>query len=207
MAKMDPLIHVIDNKEIHELLTWILGTIGLKVAGHQNFQDFLIKYNPLQPGCLLLDIPTTEVETADFHDSIKTEGIPVLPIIFMSSMNDISLAVKVMKEGAADFLLKPFNEEILIDGINRALKINASHLKNLQEIYQTRNKYHHLSRREKQIFHCIVDGKSNKAISQEFNISLKTVEAHRASMMRKMEVKSVSKLVKLFYTVLQEHSY
>ncbi len=201
MSALETVVHVIDNKETGELLSWILGTIGLKIKSYQGIQDFLDHYNPIQPGCLLLDSGIQNLDVHALQKKLKIEDISTLPIIITSWINDIYIAVNMMKEGAIDFLLKPLNEEMLIDSVNRALKISRSNIKKLQEIYQTREKYYHLSSREKQIFQGIVAGKSSKTISIEIAISPKTIEAHRASMMKKMEVKSVSNLVKMLYYI------
>ena len=107
------------------------------------------------------------------------------------------LAVRVMKAGAIDFLTKPFNDQVLLESINRALRSDREHREKQQNSAQTEAKFALLSPRESQVLKGIVSGKQNKIISSELNISLKTVEAHRASVMKKMSARSVPELVKL----------
>jgi len=123
-----------------------------------------------------------------------------LPIIFISGHGDVPLAVRVMKAGAVDFLTKPFNDQILLESINKALRLDKMNREKQQENAQAEAKLALLSPREVQVLDGIVAGKQNKVISSELNISLKTVEAHRASVMKKMSVKSVPELVKLVLT-------
>jgi FixJ family two-component response regulator len=124
-------------------------------------------------------------------------GAPLLPIIFISGHGDVPLAVRVMKGGAVDFLTKPFNDQVLLESINKALRLDKMNREKQQENAQAEAKFALLSHREVQVLQGIVAGKQNKVISAELSISLKTVEAHRASVMKKMSVKSVPELVKL----------
>jgi FixJ family two-component response regulator len=131
---------------------------------------------------------------------LNEHGLPTLPIIFISGHGDVPLAVRVMKAGAIDFLTKPFNDQVLIESINKALRIDKFNREKRQESAQARAKFALLSPREAQVLQGIVAGKPNKVVSSELNISLKTVEAHRASVMKKMNVRSVPELVKLVLT-------
>src|SRR3990167_4686261 len=130
----------------------------------------------------------------------SSEETPALPIIFISGHGDVPLAVRVMKAGAVDFLTKPFNDQILLESINKALRLDKANREKRQECAQIRAKFALLSMREVQVLQGIVAGKPNKVISAELKISLKTVEAHRASVMRKMSVRSVPELVKIVLT-------
>jgi len=123
-----------------------------------------------------------------------------LPVIFISGHGDVPLAVRVMKAGAVDFLTKPFNDQVLLESINKALRLDRCYREKQQENARAEAKFALLSSREVQVLQGIVAGKQNKVISAELNISLKTVEAHRASVMKKMSVKSVPELVKLVLT-------
>jgi FixJ family two-component response regulator len=129
----------------------------------------------------------------------------VLPIIFISGHGDIPLAVRVMKAGAIDFLTKPFNDQTLLESVNKALRIDKANREKEQENAQAEAKFALLSPREIQVLQGIIAGKQNKMISAELSISLKTVEAHRASVMKKMRVKSVPELVKLAIANTGQH--
>lgn len=209
MTTLDPVVYLIDDDNaMVESLKWIVESIGLHVKTYTRAQDFLEEYDPQQHGCLLLDIRMSGMSGPELQSKLNEQGSPTLPIIFISGHGDVPLAVRVMKAGAVDFLTKPFNDQILLESINKALRIDKATREKRQENAQARAKFALLSPREVQVLQGIVAGKPNKVISSELNISLKTVEAHRASVMKKMGVKSVPELVKLVLasTVEEEHS-
>ncbi len=195
---MDPIVHVVDDDQaMVESLSWIIESVGLKVKTYTRAQDFLVQFNPKQHGCLLLDIRMPGMSGPELQTKLSEYGMPSLPIIFISGHGDVPLAVRVMKAGAIDFLTKPFNDQVLLESINKALRVDKTNREKLQENAQAEAKFALLSPREAQVLQGIVAGKQNKVVSAELNISLKTVEAHRASVMKKMGVKSVPELVKL----------
>lgn len=198
---MEPIVYVVDDDQaMVESLTWIIESVGFKVRTHTRAQDFLDHYDPLQPGCLLLDIRMPGMSGPELQTKLKSLGSPSLPVIFISGHGDVPLAVRVMKAGAVDFLTKPFNDQVLLESINKALRTDKMNREKLQISAQAEAKFALLSPREVQILQAIVAGKQNKVISAELRISLKTVEAHRASVMKKMSVRSVPELVKLVLT-------
>lgn len=203
------LIYVIDDDPaMVESLCWVIESIDLNVKAYTNAQVFLEEYHPQVPGCILLDARMPDISGPELQvklNALREKGVPVQPIIFMSGHGDIPLTVRVMKAGAIDFLMKPFNDQVLLETINKAIRfdretraLRAKHA----DVYE---KFALLSSREAQVLHGIVDGKPNKVISADLNISLKTVEAHRASLMKKMRVKSVSELVKMVLSNTHEY--
>ncbi|MDX1901326.1 MAG: response regulator transcription factor [Gammaproteobacteria bacterium] len=194
---MQPMIHVVDDDQaMVESLLWIIESVGLKVKTYRCAQDFLDQYEPSQPGCLLLDVRMPGMSGPELQLKLNERGAAI-PIIFISGHGDVPLAVRVMKAGAVDFLTKPFNDQVLLESINKALRLDRIHREKLQENARAEAKFALLSPREVQVLQGIVAGKQNKVISAELKISLKTVEAHRASVMKKMSVKSVPELVRL----------
>lgn len=201
MSMLDPTVYIVDDDQaMVESLSWIIESIGLRYKTYLRCQDFLDAYDPQQHGCLLLDVRMPGMSGPELQNRLNEHGLPTLPIIFISGHGDVPLAVRVMKAGAIDFLTKPFNDQVLLESINKALRIDKSNREKRQESAQARAKFALLSPREIQVLQGIVAGKPNKVISAELNISLKTVEAHRASVMKKMNVKSVPELVKLVLT-------
>lgn len=209
---MEPIVYVVDDDQaMVESLTWIIESVGLKVKTYTRAHDFLDNYNPFQHGCLLLDVRMPGMSGPELQMKLTSHMIgssTLLPIIFISGHGDVPLAVRVMKAGAVDFLTKPFNDQVLLESINKALRTDKLNREKQQENAQAEAKFALLSPREVQVLQGIVAGKQNKVISSELKISLKTVEAHRASVMKKMGVKSVPELVKLVLTnsVVQEPS-
>lgn len=196
----DPIVYVVDDDQaMVESLTWVIESVGLKAKAYTRAQEFLDTYDPLQHGCILLDVRMPGMSGPELQARLNNIGATI-PIIFISGHGDVPLAVRVMKAGAVDFLTKPFNDQILLESINKALRTDKLNREKLQESAQAEAKFALLSPREVQVLQGIVAGKQNKVISAELNISLKTVEAHRASVMKKMSVKSVPELVKLVLT-------
>lgn len=207
---MDPIVYVVDDDQaMVESLTWIIESVGLKVKTYIRAHDFLDNYDPEQHGCLLLDVRMPGMSGPELQAKLtadQTGSSTILPIIFISGHGDVPLAVRVMKAGAVDFLTKPFNDQVLLESINKALRVDKSNREKQHESAQAEAKFALLSPREVQVLQGIVAGKQNKVVSSELKISLKTVEAHRASVMKKMGVKSVPELVKLVLnnSVVQE---
>jgi two-component system, LuxR family, response regulator FixJ len=197
----ESIVYVIDDDQaMVESLSWVIESVGLNVKTYTRAQDFLNEYDPQLPGCLLLDVRMPGMSGPELQSKLNElsgQGISVPPIIFISGHGDVPLAVRVMKAGAVDFLTKPFNDQILLESINKAIRADKAIREKRQESAEAHAKFALLSAREAQVLQGIVAGKANKVISAELKISLKTVEAHRASLMKKMGVKSVPELVKL----------
>lgn len=201
MSTNEQIVYVVDDDQaMVESLSWVIESVGLKAKTFIRAQDFLDQYDPQQPGCLLLDVRMPGMSGPELQTKINDLGTPALPIVFISGHGDVPLAVRVMKAGAIDFLTKPFNDQVLLESINKALRLDKVNREKQEESAMAEAKFALLSHREVQVLQGIVAGKQNKVISAELNISLKTVEAHRASVMKKMGVKSVPELVKLVLT-------
>lgn len=197
MSMNDPIVYVVDDDQaMAESLSWIIESVGLRAKTYNRAQDFLNHYSPEQHGCLLLDVRMPGMSGPELQTKLNTLHVS-LPIIFISGHGDVPLAVRVMKAGATDFLTKPFNDQVLLESINKALHLDKTNREKQQQTALASAKFALLSPREVQVLQGIVAGKQNKVISSELTISLKTVEAHRASVMKKMGVKSVPELVKI----------
>jgi two-component system response regulator FixJ len=193
----EPIVYVVDDDTaMEESLSWIIESVGFKVKSFTRSEDFLSAFDPLQPGCLLLDVRMPGISGPELQGIMRERGI-VLPIIFISGHGDVPLAVRAMKAGAIDFLTKPFNDQILLETINKAIRLDLDKRATQHKSQGIKNKADQLTPREFEVMSHIVAGKLNKVISANLNISLKTVEAHRANVMRKMEVRSLPELVEM----------
>lgn len=198
MSNQNAIVYIVDDdKAMGESLSWVIESVGLEAMFFTNAQDFLAAYKPQRPGCLILDVRMPGMSGPELQSRLNAIDSPPLPIIFISGHGDVPLAVRVMKAGASDFLAKPFNDQILLESVNKALRLDRMNREKRQESAQARALISLLSPREAEVLERIVLGKPNKVISSELHISLKTVEAHRASVMKKMNVRSVPDLVKL----------
>lgn len=194
-------VHVVDDDDaVLDSVGLLLTSIGTKNCTYSSAQAFLDAFN--QPtfdknvGCILMDIRMPIMSGIECQYRLEALGC-ILPIIFVTGHADVPTAVKTMKNGAFDFIQKPYREQVLIDAIQKALLKNANEQLKMKKIAQTRAKLATLTQREEQILEAIIDGKANKVIALDLSLSQRTVEIHRAHVMEKMSVKSLAELVKV----------
>ena len=191
MTDLDiPLVHVVDDDAaLRDSLRWLLESAGHRVSTYPSAEAFLAAHAAEQGGCLLLDIRMPGMSGLELQDELKRRG-NAIPIVFITGHGDVPMAVNAVKKGALDFIEKPFNDQALLVLIDNALAIDA-------ETRRKAARFKKLTQREREVMECIVAGKRNQDIAAELSISIKTVEAHRAGVMRKMHVDSIAALVKL----------
>ena len=197
MKNANATIHIIDDDpSMLKYLSDLVNTINYKSQTYDSANDFLGKYNNDDLGCLILDLRLPGISGLDLHQQLPEHGID-LPVIMISGFGDISTVVKAMKSGVLDFLEKPFKGQELLDLIHNAINQH----KEIREKSNTQNKakirLDSLTKREKEVMQLVVAGMLNKDIAKILEISIKTVEVHRANVMDKMSVKSVADLVRM----------
>lgn len=196
MMKVEQIVYVVDDDEgIREGLSLLLETTGQLVQSYSNARDFLDDYDNTMRGCLILDIRMPRMTGLDLQKKLNDCGAS-LPIIFITGHGDIPMAVEAMRQGALDFIRKPFREQDLLDRINQALLIDVDRSKQEHDRSITLRKLAMLSEREQQIFERVAKGEMNKVIANELGISERTVEVHRSQVMKKLEVKTLAELVR-----------
>jgi FixJ family two-component response regulator len=196
-----PMVHVVDDDEaVLDSVSMLLDSIGLTNICYRNAQVFLDAYHDKEfdkhNGCILLDIRMPFISGIECQSRLEQMGCR-MPIIFVTGHGDVPTAVEAMKHGAAEFIQKPFREQLLIDAIQKALQANLKDQKRLEKIKKSQLKLASLTSREAQILEAVVSGKANKVIALEIHLSQRTVEIHRAHVMDKMGVKSLAELVKV----------
>jgi FixJ family two-component response regulator len=192
-----PTVHIIDDDDgIRAALALLLDTIGYRTMAFSTPAAFLEYLSPDISGCLLLDIRMPEMGGMELQQRLIRMGSP-LPIIFMTGHGDVPMAVKAMKDGAFEFIQKPFREQDLLDRINRAIIHDTAARGSRLHQADIQRREASLTTRERQVMTFLVDGAANKAIAGHMSISERTVEIHRARVMDKMCVRSVAHLVKL----------
>ncbi len=188
-------IFVIDDDQAFcQSLRWLVESIGLKVETFNSGEKFLEQYDPTCRGCLIIDVRMRGMSGLEVQDQLIVRHNQ-MPIIMISGHGDIPMAVRAMKAGAVDFITKPFNDQEVLDLIQKALVQDGGRENNQHSQYIERAAA--LTKREREVMNCVVDGRLNKQIAYDFGISLKTVELHRARVMQKMQVKSLAELVKI----------
>ncbi len=188
-------VFVVDDDEgLRNAIEFLLETAGLSAKTFATGQSFLEYYRPEMRGCLLLDIRMPDISGLDFQEKLRAMQIR-LPVILLSAHGTISLAVRAMRDGAFDFIEKPFDDEFLLKRIREAISLDIDQRVDDQKLHEARAQLVTLTAREKEVMAYVVAGKLNKQIAAELGISAKTVENHRARVMEKMGIKGLAELV------------
>ena len=191
------VVFIVDDDEaLRDSLCWLLESAGLRVETHDSANSFLQSYYPGQSGCLLLDVRMPGMNGLELQEQLESRDVR-LPVVIMTGHGDVAMAVRALKAGAMDFIEKPFDDELLLASIQRALVLDAEQRKNRATQAEVLARLAHLTRREHQVMELVTIGKANKQIASELNVSAKTVEAHRAHVMEKMQAKSLAELVRM----------
>ena len=192
-----PTVFIIDDDpSIRSLLELLISHSGRRCISFENAAEFLEAYDPRRPGCVLSDILMPGMSGLDLQNELNRRGATV-PVIFISAQGDVPTAVVAMRHGAFDFLLKPFSDQDLLNRVAAALARDQEIRLSLSEVDQVRTRLDRLTPREHEVLKLIVAGRSNKAMSDDLALSIRTVELHRARVMEKMRVKSVAQLVRM----------
>lgn len=196
-----PQVFVVDDDlAIREWLEVLLKAAGHSVVSFASGPAFLEAYRQDQPGCLVLDIRMPEMSGLELQARLK-ERDALLPVIFITSHGDVPMAVEAMRSGAVDFLLKPFHDTDLLDRVRHALALDAANQAERTEFAAIRERIASLTPRELEVMHLVVQGKANKVIATDLNLSQRTVEIHRARVMDKMAAASLAHLVRMVLDV------
>lgn len=194
-------IYVVDDDEaMRDSMTWLLEGEGYVVACFDSAESFLKARRDDMRGCLILDVRMPEMSGLELHEKLDALGSE-LPVIFVTGHGDVPMAVSALQRGACDFIEKPFHNEDLLSRIVRALELDTQLSARRQRNGAISHRLDQLTQRESEVMKLVVAGKLNKQIADELNISMKTVEAHRARVMEKMGVRTLAELVKAVVTV------
>jgi RNA polymerase sigma factor (sigma-70 family) len=190
-------VFIVDDEEaVRDSLQWLLESSGLKVALFDSAEAFLQGYDPAQPGCLVVDVRMPGMSGLELQEKL-TEQHYSIPVIFITGHGDVPMAVQAVKHGAADFLEKPFNDKELLQIVQRCLEQDQQQRAKQQQVDSTQSRLASLTPREREVMQLVVAGKLNKQIADQLNISIKTVEAHRAKVMEKAGAHSLAELVQI----------
>src|SRR3984893_17292774 len=199
-----PTVYVVDDDDgMRRALDTLLGTVGYKTAVFSRPSEFLVNYTPNAPGCLVLDIRMPDMSGLELQQHLNRMG-SMLPVIFITGHGDVPMAVQAMKEGAFEFIQKPFRDQDLLDRINHALKQDAENRSTVARRTEVLHRLESLTPRERQVMDLVVEGAANKVIAIDLDLSERTVEIHRAKVMEKMGARSVAHLVKLHLTLISK---
>lgn len=193
-----PLIRVVDDEaSLRRALVFLLESAGWQVAAYDSAEAFLSAWTePAAPGCLILDIRMPLMSGLELQRLLNDRGI-LLPVIFLTGHADVSMAVQAMKQGACEFIEKPFKDQTLLDAVSHAVRDDLAHRNEDASRQALRERLDKLSPREMEVARLIVDGLPNKTIGQRLDISERTVQVHRLHVMEKLAIHSAAELAQL----------
>jgi len=192
-----PLVYIVgDDATLRETLRRLLESVGLRALGFADADAFLIAYQADTPGCLLLDIRLSGRNNLTSQKYLREQGINV-PVIIITAHGNVAMAVAAMKQGALDFIEKPFNDQLLLDCVHNALTEGKARRQTYARRKELQNRFNTLTPREQDVLRQVVDGFSNRKIAETLSLSRKTVEVHRAKVMQKMQADTLSQLIKM----------
>jgi two-component system response regulator TtrR len=191
-----PLVIVVDDDEaLRDSLRWLLESAGYRIATYATAERFLGCYKPGVASCLVLDVRMPGMTGLQLQQELNRRG-DGLPIIFITGHGDVPMAVEAVKNGAFHFLEKPFRDAQLLSLIEQAATRSAPAASERVRGRCAAARLATLTQREREVMDLVVGGLKNKQIAEQLAISVKTVEAHRAKAMEKMDVSSVAELVR-----------
>lgn len=198
-----PTVFIVDDDPaMRESLGFLVSSVGLEVETYSSASDFLNTYDPTRAGCLVLDIRMPGMSGLELQERLNERSID-LPVVIITGFGDVTMAVRALKQGASDFLEKPFTDQDLLDRVHAAVRrdreLRASRTRRLDIDARIAR----LTSRERQVMRRVFEGRSNKEIAMELSLSPKTIEVHRARMMDKMKARSLAELL----LILQGHDF
>lgn len=185
-----------DDPSIREGLVNLLESVRVPARSYPTAEAFEKEWNPANAGCLLLDARLPGISGVEFQEQLQKSGI-ALPVIFMTAHGDVPMVRKVMKAGAVEFLVKPFQKEELLQAVEQAFALDRARRKADDIMTTVHARLEALTERERQVMELVTAGMTNKEIADRLCLSIVTVKLHRGQMMRKMQASSLADLVKM----------
>lgn len=194
------LVHVVDDDEaIRRSISFLLKASGYTVKLYASGRELLTNAARLEKGCILLDVRMPDMDGMEVQQRLRGSGI-MLPVIIMTGHGDVDMAVRAMKAGASDFIEKPFERAALLDALEAARQRLEADKMSDRRCEDARSRLNILTPRERDVLKGMVDGLPNKTIAYDLGISPRTVEIHRANLMQKLEVQSLSEALRIAFT-------
>jgi two-component system, LuxR family, response regulator FixJ len=189
------MVYVVDDDSaVRDSLSLFIQSTGQPVKCFESAEDFLNDYREEHPGCLVLDVRMSGMSGLDLQNELVKRQIKI-PIIFISGHAEIPDSAKAFRAGAVDFLVKPFDNAVLMERIDEAIYKDITERKNKNERSEIQRRINRLTSREKEVLNLILGNHSNKEVAKLLSISHRTIDVHRARIMEKMEVENIAELL------------
>ena len=202
---LSPLIHLVDDDAaVRDSLALLIGTVGLRVQAWADPQAFLAEFERSDVGAIVLDVRMPGTSGLAVLDMLVAQGVDQ-PVIMLTGHGTVEMCRRAFKAGAAEFLEKPVDDELLIEALQAAVRQHVRSRERHQADRQARERYAQLSGREREVLGLIVEGLTNKEIGRALSLSPRTVETHRANLFAKLETDSLAQLIRR-YAVLVENT-
>ena len=194
----DSIVHVVDDEApIRDSLALLLRSVGLASRTHASAAAFLDTWQPAPGACLVVDVRMPGMSGLELQEALRQRKAE-LPTIIITGHGDVSMAVRAMKAGASDFIEKPFNDQVLLDALHRALEQSRGQSAGAGvSRAEAEARVDSLTPREREVMLLVAEGRPNKVVATRLGLSTRTVEVHRAKVMEKMQVRSLAELVRL----------
>lgn len=194
-----PLVHLVDDEDaIRRSAGFMLKTSGYRVRPFASGVELLKQARGLEPGCILLDIRMPGMDGLEVQQALRDQGV-ALPVVIMTGHGDISVAVRAMKAGAIDFIEKPFEKEVLLSALEQGFSRLRKEERNREKAEQAGLRIASLTPRERDVLEGLALGLPNKTIAYDLGLSPRTVEIHRANLMQKLGVHSLSEALRIAF--------
>ena len=194
----DPTVYIVDDDpDMRDSLRWLLKTVGLRSVTFSSAGEFLQRFSGEGPACLVLDVRMPGTSGLDLFEEMNARGLR-MPVLFITAYADVPMAVRAMKSGAVEFVEKPFNGQVLLEKVQRAVEddtVRISRESGLDEVLREAGKTDREGARE--VLGMIRDGRPNKEIAARLEVTPRAVELRRASLMKKLGVSSLPELLRL----------
>jgi two-component system, LuxR family, response regulator FixJ len=200
----NPLVHLVDDDEaIRRSAGFMLKTSGFQVKSYESGVELLKDAASLEPGCILLDIRMPGMDGLEVQQKLQDKGVS-LPVIIMTGHGDVTLAVQAMKAGAVDFIEKPFEKAGLLDALDEGFERLKQGEVSKERMRDAAIRIQALTGREREVLEGLAQGLPNKTIAYDLGISPRTVEIHRANLMTKLDVRSLSEALRIAFAAKAE---
>jgi two-component system, LuxR family, response regulator FixJ len=192
-----PTVFVVDDDDsVRRAVAKLLSSVGMVVKEYKTAELFIDSHQPGDSGCLVLDVRMPGMSGLDLQKEIIARGME-LPIVFITGHGDVPMSVRAMKHGAVDYLLKPFNDQQLIDAVQGALAVSSELRRSAQIRAAAQAKVASLTQREREVLSLVVEGHTNKEVANVLGVAEATIKIHRSRVMQKMQADSLPDLVRL----------